>query len=188
MIAQDGSTRVQEVLASNLRRLRVARHLSLSGLARATGTSKATLSSIERARCNPTVDTLASLAGALRVSFRELLEELPPGEVRVVRASQRRAEPGAAVSRLTLDRLAPPATGSLVELVLQPRQLDEPPPQADGTRAHVFVLQGELIAGPVEQVTELSAGDYVSFRTDVPHLYESRRQPARALVLSQGPA
>src|SRR5262249_13227791 len=134
------------------------------------------------------------------VSFRELLEELPPGEVRVVRASQRPTEPGAAVSRLTLDRLAPPATGILAELVLEPRQLDQPAPQADGTRAHVFVLAGRfprapvfglagrLVAGPVEQITELPPGDSLSFRTDAPHLYESGRQPARALVLIQGPA
>jgi DNA-binding XRE family transcriptional regulator len=188
MIAEKGSTRVQEVLASNLRRMRVARHLSLSQLARATGASKATLSSIERARCNPTVDTLAGLAAALGVSLRELLEQPPPGEVRVMRAAQRRPEPGAAVSRLTLGGLAPPASGSVVELVLQPRRLDERAPEADGTRAHVYVLEGQLIAGPVEQITELSAGDYLSFGSDVPHVYESGRQRARALVVTQGPA
>src|SRR5262249_32622829 len=82
---------VQGVLAANLRRLRIAPHLSLSELARATTISKATLSSIETGRANPTVETLAGLAGALRVSISELLEELPLGEIRIVRGAQARA-------------------------------------------------------------------------------------------------
>src|SRR6516164_5925426 len=100
--------RPQDVLAANLRRLRIARHLSLSELARATSMSKATLSSIENGRANPTVDALASLAAALRVPLGELLEELPPGEVKVVRARRGRADQrdGGAPAR-TLDEIAP---------------------------------------------------------------------------------
>src|SRR6201987_2642878 len=81
---------VQGVLAANLRRLRIPRRLSLSELARATSISKATLSSIENGRANPTVDTLAGLAGELRVSIAELLEEPPLGEIRIVRGAQSR--------------------------------------------------------------------------------------------------
>lgn len=183
----DERTRIQATLAANLRRLRIARQLSLSELARATSMSKATLSGIERGRCNPTVDTLASLAGALRVSFSELLEELPLGEVRVIRASQRQAQALAGTQQVSLDSLTR-ATGSLTELVLQPRQLYEPKPLAADARAHVYVLQGKLIAGPLERVTELAAGDYASFPADGPHAYESGRLPARALLLTQVPA
>src|SRR5437660_3180036 len=84
----NGEVGVHQLLAANLRRLRIARHLSLSELARATGISKATLSGIENGRANPTVDTLAGLASAMRISLIELLEELPLGEVRIVRAAQ----------------------------------------------------------------------------------------------------
>ncbi len=176
---------MQDVLAANVRRLRIARHLSLSELARATGMSKATLSGIERGRCNPTVDTLASLGRVLRVSFAELLEELPLGEIRIVRASQRSLEPSSGVSRTQLDSLARARHGRLTELALEPRQLEEPAPMAPGSRAHVYVLQGKLVAGPCERMTELGAGDYASFPVDVPHVYESGRHPARALVLTQ---
>ena len=48
------------------------------------------------------------------------------------------------------------------------------------------MLEGKLIAGPVERVTELAAGDYASFPIDVPHVYETERTGARALVLSYG--
>jgi transcriptional regulator with XRE-family HTH domain len=169
--------RPQDLLAANLRRLRIARRLSLSELARATGMSKATLSSVESGRSNPTVETLAALAGALRVSLAELLEEPPLGQVRVVRASRDGALPR------ELDRIEE-ANVEMAERAWSPRQLDERDPAPAGTRAGVYVLDGRLIAGPVERVTELTAGDYASFPVDVPHVYETQRAGARALVLT----
>jgi transcriptional regulator with XRE-family HTH domain len=165
--------RPQDVLAANLRRLRIARRLSLSELARATGMSKATLSSVESGRSNPTVETLAALAGALRVTLGELLEEPPLGEVRIIR----RGRAG------ILDRVEE-AELELAERAWDPRQREEPEPAAAGTRAGVYVLEGKLVAGPVERVTELTTGDYSSFPIDVPYLYETERTPARALVLT----
>ena len=148
--------------------MRIARRLSLSELARATGMSKATLSSVESGRSNPTVETLASLAAALRVSLSELLEEPPLGEVRIVRR---------------LDRVEEEGVG-LAARRWEPRQLEEPEPGPAGSRAGVYVLEGKLIAGPVERVTELSTGDYASFPVDVPHLFEAGRTAARALVMT----
>jgi transcriptional regulator with XRE-family HTH domain len=183
MVTDQSPIRIQEVLAANLRRLRIARHLSLSELARATGMSKATLSGVEAGRSNPTVETLASLAGALRVPLGELVEELPPGEVRVVRGSGAEPERAGGLSRRALDAIAGGAV-ELAELEWDARQVEEPEPRSAGSRAHVYVLAGKLIAGPVERVTELAAGDYAAFPIDVPHVYETRRQPARALIAS----
>ena len=165
--------RPQEVLAANLRRLRIARRLSLSELARATGMSKATLSSVESGRSNPTVETLAALAAALRVSLGELLEEPPLDEVRIVR----RGRDG------VLDRGGDDGL-ELAERAWSPRRVEEPDVGPAGARLGVYVLEGKLIAGPVERVTELSPGDYASFPTDVPHLFETQRAGARALVLT----
>jgi transcriptional regulator with XRE-family HTH domain len=178
---------VQGVLAANLRRLRIARHLSLSELARATGTSKATLSSIENGHANPTVDTLAGLSGALRVSIAELLEQLPLGEVRIVRGAQSRVSRVDGIPQRALDELVVDGELRLAEISLGAHQARELDPKPVGSRAHLFVLEGKLIAGPVERITELAGGDYASFPTDVPHVYEAGRQPARALLLSRSP-
>jgi transcriptional regulator with XRE-family HTH domain len=167
--------RPQQVLAANLRRLRIARRLSLSELARATGMSKATLSSVESGRSNPTIETLAALAAALRVSLAELLEEPPFGEVRIVRQAR-----GGLLDRLEEDGI------ELSERAWEPRQVDEPEPGPTGSRAGIYVLEGKLIAGPVERVTELSHGDYASFPIDVPHVYETGRAAARGLILTYG--
>ncbi len=173
---------ITQILAANLRRLRIARHLSLSELARATTISKATLSSIENGRANPTVETLAALAGALRVSLSDLLQELPAGEVRVLRGSRRdRTAP-----TQLLDTLAAGAAVEVAELSFPAGSSRELEPLPGGSRAHLYVLSGKLMAGPVERVTELGAGDYLAFPSDVAHVYETRRHAARALLLSHG--
>lgn len=167
--------RPQDVLAANLRRLRIARRLSLSELARATGMSKATLSSVESGRSNPTIETLAALGSALRVSLGELLEEPPLGEMRIVRRG----------GQETLDRFEE-AGIELTERVWGPRQRDESEPGPAGARAGVYIVDGRLIAGPVERVTELTVGDYASFPIDMPYVYETERTGARALILTYG--
>src|SRR4051812_10509964 len=169
MLTDQATPSTQEVLAANLRRLRIARHLSLSELARATGVGKATLSGVEKAHSNPTVETLAALAAALRVSVSELLEEAPLGEIRVVRANSSDA------ARRRLDDVATTGALELVEIRLAPRELCELEARGTGARAHVYVAQGRVLAGPVERIPELTAGDYASFPADVPHVYEAGR-------------
>lgn len=171
------------MLAANLRRLRIARHLSLSELARATGMSKATLSGIENGYANPTVETLAGLAGALRVLVSELLEELPIGEVGVFRVGQARFTE---LGGLAYRPLETTGGAELGEIVLEPCQSLERAPSPQGARACVYVLAGPLIAGPVERSTELDAGDAVSFPADHPYLYSTGRARARALQLLIG--
>jgi transcriptional regulator with XRE-family HTH domain len=183
----DSRSGVQDVLTSNLRRLRIARHLSLSELARATGMSKATLSGVENGRANPTLDTLAALAGALRIPVVELLEEAPLGEMRVVRAAGGANEQGDGIPRRLLDAIELAGAVEVVEIALRARQMQENDARADGSRVHVYVLQGKLIAGPVERITELGPGDYASFPTDVPHMYEAGQSAARALLLEHTP-
>jgi transcriptional regulator with XRE-family HTH domain len=166
---------VQEQLAGNLRRLRIARHLSLSELARATQIGKATLSSIENGHANPTVGTLSALANALRVPIAELLQEPELGEIRV-----QRANPAGGVER----RIAG-APFAVRELTLPPRYSHEAEAGAPGAREELFVVEGKLVAGPHERITELARGDYASFPADVARVYETGRQGARALLVVQ---
>lgn len=175
---------VQQLLAANLRRLRIARHLSLSELARATGISKATLSSIEGGSSNPTVETLAALAGALRVTLGELLEELPLPPVRVLRVAdaQRRPRDGGTVRPLERFAAQDGEQLSLAEIELPAGHRREHPRCPDGTRIGVYVLTGKVIAGPAERSTELGEGDYMTFPADLPYVFETGRHPARLLA------
>src|SRR3954452_7488758 len=157
---------IDDQLAANVRRLRIARHLSLSELARATGIGKATLSSIENGRANPTVGTLAAVAEALRVPVAELLAQPDLGEIQIVPA-----RPVEGPERAISDGAR--------EIVLAPNHRHESPPRAKGSREELFVAHGRLVAGPVERITELAQGDYASFPADVARVYETGRQGAR---------
>ena len=177
----DDRSALPKVLAANLRRLRIARHLSLSELARATSMSKATLSGIENGRGNPTVETLAALAAALRVPVLELLDEPPLGEIRVVRAAQGGFDEHDGVAHRLLEASR---DREVAEIRLESRQSREVAAEPAGTRGALLVLDGTLIAGPVERSTELGTGDYLAFPADVPHVLETGRRAARALMLT----
>jgi transcriptional regulator with XRE-family HTH domain len=151
--------------------------------------SKATLSGIESGRGNPTIDTLTALAGALGVTVAELLEEAPAGEIHVARIAETHPWPPDGEGRRFLETIGK-LKGSLeiVELALPHHHLQDLRPRTSGSWEGVLVLQGRLIAGPTERITELSVGDYASFPADVPCQYETRRAPTRALVLHYTPA
>jgi transcriptional regulator with XRE-family HTH domain len=178
---------IGELLAANLRRLRIARHLSLSELARATSMSKATLSGIENGRANPTVETLASLAAALQIPVTELLEEPPLGEVLLARAASARFAPRDGVAHRALEAAAVRGTLEVGEMALGAGELHEMEARTEGARVSVYVLEGTLVAGPVERSTELGARDYITFPVDVPYVYATGRRAVRALSLTQVP-
>jgi transcriptional regulator with XRE-family HTH domain len=166
-----------ETLARNLRRLRVARRWSLSELAAASATGKGTLSAIENGRANPTVETLATLARALDVELTALLEAVPEDEVTLVRAGE--GEPDGE----GLVRLGSIDAGEIHRAVFEPRKTVIARARPPGSRAHVIVTRGTLVAGPPERVVELARGDYPSFPADHPFEFNTGRNPAAAVVV-----
>jgi transcriptional regulator with XRE-family HTH domain len=77
--------RARELVAWNLRRLRVRRGLSQEALAHDAALDRSYASGLERGTTNPTVDLLDRIATALGVPVKELF--------RVPRASEKPARP-----------------------------------------------------------------------------------------------
>jgi transcriptional regulator with XRE-family HTH domain len=168
----------QAALARNLRRLRVARRWSLADLAAATGTGKATLSAIENGHANPTVGTLAGLASALEVDVAALLEGMPADQVTVVRSSGHDAG---------MERVgALGGDGEIQRAVFEPGSEVELPARSAGSRGHVLVTRGTLVAGPAERIVELGTGDYMAFPADRPHVFRTARRGAAAVLVFEG--
>jgi transcriptional regulator with XRE-family HTH domain len=167
-------------VASNVRALRTARGLSLNELAAASGTGKGTLSRIESAQANPTVETLYALADALGVPFGSLVTEST--RIEHVRAADLPSVRGTVQAKL----LTQAANASLVEALEidfphgQTRRSNPHPP---GVVEHLFLIEGRLRAGPREATVELETGDVLRFPGDTPHSYEALDGPARAIVL-----
>jgi transcriptional regulator with XRE-family HTH domain len=65
----------RRVLASNVRRLRIAKNLSQHELAAEAKIRQALVSAIEVEAANPTLDSLGKLADALKVNLDALFED-----------------------------------------------------------------------------------------------------------------
>jgi transcriptional regulator with XRE-family HTH domain len=65
-------------IAINLKKIRLARGYSLDVVAEQTGVSKSMLGQIERGEANPTIGTLGKIVSGLRVELTDLVET--PGE------------------------------------------------------------------------------------------------------------
>ncbi len=145
--------------------------------------AKSTLSQLETAGGNPSVETLWALGVALGVPFSALVEPPAPA-VQVIRAGEGPAvHPERADHAATLLSASPPgARRDIYRLRMEPGAVREPDPHIPGTVEHLIVGAGRLAAGPRGETVELGAGDYMSYRGDVPHAYEALA-PGTAFVL-----
>jgi transcriptional regulator with XRE-family HTH domain len=73
-MAQDHFRGIKTALARNVRALRLQRKMSQEELADSAGLDRPSLSLLERALLNPTLETIVKLALALQVKPGELLD------------------------------------------------------------------------------------------------------------------
>ncbi|WP_423247920.1 helix-turn-helix domain-containing protein [Thermus neutrinimicus] len=142
----------------NLRRLRQAKGLTLSGLAAKAGVARSLIYALESGKANPTLATLWALAQALEVPFSDLVQTQPVAEEGVVvQLIERTREPG----------------GGLMEVYrmdLYPNSLRHAGAHEAGLRERVIGLRGRARVGPPPG-KEVAPGEEVVFPGDEPHLY-----------------
>ena len=167
-MAATPTTGLEGEIGVRLRRLREARGLSLSALARAAGIGKATLSGLEHGTRNPTLETLYAVTAVLEVPIAAVL--LDPGE-----PAERAAVVGGAAVTGTLLALyeEPTATFELYHLRIAPGTPQTSPAHPRGVEEHLTVFRGRLRAGPVEATSTAGPGEHLTWVSDVPHVYEA---------------
>ncbi len=172
-----------DVIARSLKRERERAALSLSEVAKRAGIAKSTLSQLEAASGNPSVETLWALGVALGVPFSALVEPPAPA-VQVIRARQGPAvhSEQANYAATLLSASPPGARRDIYHVWAEPGSARESDPHIPGTVEHILVGTGRLLAGPQGEAVELRPGDYVSYRGDVPHTYEAL-EPGTSFVL-----
>jgi len=171
-------------IAVSLRTFRQRQGLSTAQLAERSGVARATLTKIEAGLGNPTIDTLYALADALGAALGDLISE-PSARVEVIRAAEGIRVRGAVTARL-LDRIHGRTLAELYEVTFATRARRAGPHPA-GVVESLILTGGRLRVGPVEQPVELSAGDFVRFPGDVPHLYQAIGAPARGILVMSHP-
>ena len=171
-----GAAALGRRVAESLRRLRKERGLSLDELAAASGVSRAALSQIEGSRTNPTLSLLWKVAVGLGVPFHTLLGGEQTGRPQVLRAGD--APPLRSTDGRMESRLLSPAGATqgldVYELRFLPRAVHRSEPHGEGTTETVIVLTGAMRVTVGDDSYELTPGDSMFFRADVPHSYESR--------------
>ncbi|MFF9211514.1 MULTISPECIES: helix-turn-helix domain-containing protein [unclassified Streptomyces] len=173
-------------IAASLRRERTRAGLSLSELAKRAGIAKSTLSQLEAASGNPSMETIWALAVALGVPFSALVEPPAPA-VRVIRAGEGPAVYSEQSSYLaTLLSASPPgARRDIYTVVLEPGTVRDSDPHIPGTVEHIVVSVGRVQAGPRGESVELGPGDYMAYRGDVPHAYEALEPGTKFVLIMQ---
>lgn len=173
-------------IAAALRRERTRAGLSLSELAKRAGVAKSTLSQLEGAGGNPSMETIWALAVALGVPFSVLVEPPAPA-VQVIRAGEGptvRSEQSSYLATL-LSASPPGARRDIYYVWLEPGTVRDSEPHIPGTVEHIVVGEGSVKAGPRGEAVELGAGDYMSYRGDVPHTYEALAAGTKFVLIMQ---
>ncbi|MEZ4472211.1 MAG: XRE family transcriptional regulator [bacterium] len=171
-------TTLADHLATNLRALRAASGLTQAQLAARAEVPRSTLANLEVGGGNPTLQLLARLALALRVTIEELVSA-PQARCRLFRRGTLPEEgrgPGARVHKLLPD----PVPGMEIDrFELAPGGSLAGVPHRPGTREYLFCERGRLGLSTGGERLELEAGDVAVFQGDRPHAYANRgTQPA----------
>lgn len=177
-----------ETVARNLKRVRSARAMSLSALARTSGVARATLYQLEAGAGNPTLDTLFAVASVLGVALSELVTDTEPPPVQVIRAGEGAKITGpSAVAHLLRRFTHGSGVLELYDLSVLAGRVTHGHEHPRGVFEHVLVTSGSIRTGPEDEPVVLASGDYICFRADRPHVYEALDGDARATLLMHYP-
>jgi len=169
-------------IAEGIRKRRDALGISANDLAERSGVSRAMVSKIERLEVSPTAALLGRLCNGLGITLSSLIASAetkagPP----IARAADQPVwrDPDTGLIRTMV---SPLNTGSRTEIVhvelplgaeVKYEAMQEP-----HYDQHVFVLSGKLTMTFGHEAVDLSVGDCIRSRFDVPHAFANRGRSA----------
>ena len=165
---------LNELISSNLKRIRAEKGLSLEAVAKLSGVSKSMLGQIERGEVNPSVSTMWRISNGLKVSFTSLMtrpqdetEVVPKadmetlledaGKVRNYTVFPFDAERGLEISLVEWD------AGACLQADAHPA----------GTLEYITLHNGQLAVRVGGEEHMLGSGDSIRFKADQPHAYRN---------------
>jgi transcriptional regulator with XRE-family HTH domain len=178
------SATLSSSISATVRESRLARGLTVSALADASGVSRAMIAKVERDEVQPTAALLGRLSGALGMTLSELVARAEGERPRLVRADDQIVwtDPGTGYRRRALS--PPGGPMELVEVELPPGASVAYPSDAYAFLHHqIWVLEGELRFREGDVEHELRAGDCLALGPPAPCVYANDGgEPCRYLV------
>lgn len=175
-------------LGARVRTARMARGLSVRGVARSLGVSPSLISQIENGRTQPSVSTLYALAAHLKVSVDILLgftalpsdtSVEPKSDGQLVEIRRAASSPEIVFDDGVVWRhlAAGAQTGVEALLVTYPpgasSSSDGSPTHHTGLE-HVYILEGSLRVDVHRHALTLASGDSLQFESTLPHRYANQ--------------
>jgi transcriptional regulator with XRE-family HTH domain len=162
---------IGERLASNLRRLRLERGLTLEALALKCAVSRAMISKVERGEGVPTATVLGKLALGLEVGLSQLVGDrqprapvlLPPGEQAIYR------DPDSGLERRSLSPVFPDRSVDLVLNTLPPGGHVRFPAHHAGVEEYLHVRSGSLVVVTDDQRHVVTEGSTLFYPGHLRH-------------------
>ena len=168
---------VLDQVGERLKRLRTQRRMTLTGVAKATGISKSTLSRLETGQRRPTLELLLALSHTYRVPLNDLVAAPEVGDPRI------RLKPGRVKGRTVIPLTRQPDGMQAWKIVI-PTDKVTPDPRAHDGYEWIYVLSGHMRFVLGDQDWVLGPGEVASFDTKVPHWFGSTgEQPAEILSI-----
>jgi transcriptional regulator with XRE-family HTH domain len=169
------STELIDIVAGNLKRLRMRRGHSLEGLAKLSGVSRAMISQIEQAKSAPTISLLWKLSSALEVPFAALTSVSGVHGTIILRNADAKVL-SSADGKFTSRALFPfdsPRKVEFYELRLRPSGWEKADAHAPGTTENLIVIRGEVEITVAGTAHRLGEGDAILFEADSLHSYRN---------------
>ncbi len=153
-------------VGARLKRLRLQRRMTLTGVATATGISKSTMSRLETGRRRPTLELLLALSHAYRVPLDALVAAPEEGDPRL------QLKPGRVKGRTVIPLTRQPDGMQAWKIVI-PTSKVIPEPRAHDGYEWIYVLSGHmrLVLGDKDWI--LGPGEIAEFDTTTLHWFGS---------------
>lgn len=165
-------------LGDEIRHMRKAKGLTLSGLSRRTGLSIGYLSQVERGISGLSIKALKQVSDAMGVQIARLFQEMEPVPAEeqgiVVRANRRRRMSFSGLG-ITDDLLSPSLSGQLEMLLctLAPGSSSGDEPYTHKGEEAGFILSGSLELWVGKRHFVMRQGDTFTFKSTQPHRYRN---------------
>ncbi len=161
-------------VATNLKRIRTAKGMSLDVASEQTGVSKSMLAQIEKGGANPSLGVLGKIASGLRISFQNLIDP-PPMETCLV--STKNTVPTKEMSgQYKVWTCFPIEDNRMMEVYImeiEPGSVYVSGGHGEHTREYISVLDGEVTIESNGFSHNVTKGDVFRFETDQTHRYKN---------------
>ena len=165
---------INKVLATNLKRMRTAKKLSLDNLAKRSDISKSMLSQIEKGEVNPSLASVWKIAIGLEVPFSELLTKFEqPAEIINKKEAFMLSDENGHYRNYSMFCLDEKRRFEMCYVEIDPKAIHQSEGHPKGVQEFLTVFSGCLVVRVCNHELMAEPGCSIRFNADIPHEYEN---------------